>query len=156
MQENEINTTDVAEQTFQFLVRSLFWRNEYVKCHFRNRKKDNLLSDKKFFILFLIDGGHAKSVSELEELFKNSGSSISILVSKLSHEGYINKIYPKKGEDGRKVIFEITEEGKNILKDTKIKIIEGIGDFYLELNESQKKYFRTGVENLNKVMEKNV
>ncbi len=152
MYDCNLKKNDIGDQTFQMMLRSMCW----VNVHFLNKTKKNKqisLSKKKFFILYLISTNTANTIKSFEIAFSASSSSLSILISKMVEEGLLEKSFPEKGDDGRKVYFTITDKGIQEMSFFYSNIVKDINSFFDSLNEEQQEYYSKAIFYMNKVFQ---
>lgn len=151
---NQDETRILAEKMLAFFIRFSHWKTQVYDQKFNiNGKGKNTpeLTVRQFGILFLIHHYKLKTVSELVQEINISKSSISLMVTKLTDEGYLRKKAPRKGDDGRKVYIELTAKGKRALEELTNNIFLVFDSFYNSLAEDRKGDFITAIESFDAV-----
>lgn len=89
----------------------------FINCNFKqNANSERLLSERQFQILYLIEEKKITGLTNIAKAIDKSKSSTSLIVSKLEKNEYLVKKSDKTTNDNRKVVLELTDEGKKILE----------------------------------------
>ncbi|MBQ4347641.1 MAG: MarR family transcriptional regulator [Firmicutes bacterium] len=143
----ENHVMEVAEKYLDFHIKMGRWTGKHFRNKFNVNGRGGLkITSSQFLLLMIIGEGEHCTVSELEEVLHTSKSSISITVSRLEKLGYVQKCLPGDEDDGRKVIFRLTEEGEKTRRDGYDCLTEAFGEFYLSLDEKKRMDFIRGIE----------
>ena len=106
-----VDAKDMYIKLFNFSVNMAVWHTTHFENYFNiNGKNNEGLTLHQFRIISAIFYAKMNTISQMENIFGISKSSLSITIKKLEKEGYIVK---KSGVeyDGRKVFIEVTEKG---------------------------------------------
>ena len=125
--------------------------DNYLKEFNINGKGDCDLTGRQFSILIVVHEFQCCTISDLEKELNVSSSSLSIVVSKLVKEGYLQRTYPSEEEDRRKTYISLTQKGMSVLIEAYERIIKVFGEFYSNLDEKKQKDFEEGLEKLNAI-----
>lgn len=142
------------ENEFLMFLLSLraFFRKVFLDEFDVNGKKD-ALTHNQFIIIYNINLIGRCTLTDIENLVPTSKSSLSIALSKLEKQGYIERTYPGPNEDRRLVYFEITEKAKQeIEKNLKI-ILSKYDIFYEKLDIHAKNDLKLAIKTFNKIFE---
>ena len=140
------------------LINDLLSFNMRLGCIMRNKFNVNgkgqfEISMRQFQILLALRLNSIDSISDLEQLFNISKSSLSLTISKMEKSGFIHKEQLPDDKDKRTVHLKITSKGEEITKKFDEIICQSFTDFYKTLNENQKENLKIGVNSLVKVFE---
>ncbi len=140
------------------LINDLLSFNMRLGCIMRNKFNVNgkgqfEISMRQFQILLALRLNSIDSISDLEQLFNISKSSLSLTISKMEKSGFIHKEQLPDDKDKRTVHLKITSKGEEITKKFDEIICQSFTDFYKTLNEKQKENLKIGVNSLIKVFE---
>lgn len=150
MEDKKVN--EVSHQFLQFILSLKHWLQENYLREFNINGKGNCnLTGRQFTILVIVHEFKCCTISDLEKELNVSSSSLSIVVSKLVKEGYLQRQYPSEEEDRRKTYISLTQKGMSVLIEAYERIITVFGDFYCKLDEQKQKDFKEGLEKLNAV-----
>lgn len=145
-------TNDVSLQFLHFIINLTHWLHEnYFKEFNINGKGKTSLTDRQFTILILVHQFKLCTISELKRELNISSSSLSIGVTKLVKEGYLERNYPSEEEDRRKIYLSMTQKGAEVLMKAYERIMIVFGDFYESLNHDNKRDFEEGINKLNTI-----
>lgn len=143
------NVNEISHQFLLFLFKIHQWLHEnYFKEFNINGKGNQLLTDRQFTILVFVHQIKPCTISDLVRELNVSSSSLSIVVSKLVKEGYLEREYPVEGEDRRKTYLYLTEKGRDVLTEVYEGIIAVFGTFFSRLDEEKQKDFKEGLQKL--------
>ena len=140
------------------LINDLLSFNMRLGCIMRNKFNVNgkgqfEISMRQFQILLALRLNSIDSISDLEQLFNISKSSLSLTISKMEKSGFIHKEQLPDDKDKRTVHLKITSKGEEITKKFDEIICQSFTDFYKTLNENHKENLKIGVNSLVKVFE---
>lgn len=142
----------LAEKLFAFNFQLAHWNSCYYNKEFNVNGRSGLsLTARQFGLLLMTDKMGVATVTQFEEILGLSKSSLSLTISKLEREGYLQKEQHKNAEDGRKVFFSLTEKGKAELDRVNQRMIQIFEAFYNSLNSRQKRDLKIGIEKLDGV-----
>ncbi len=132
----------------------LFWYRFSIKFQSCNNVDvSNQLTHAQCVILNSIYTLDIHTISEMSSALFLTNSTLSITVSKLTTDGFLEKKQPKNEEDGRRVYFYITEKGIDALNKAYNITSEIINDYYEKMPELEKKYLYEVIKNLNIVFD---
>lgn len=150
MEEKKVNA--ISHQFLKFILGLKHWLQEnYLKEFNINGKGNRDLTGRQFSILVMVHALGCCTISDLEQQLNVSSSSLSIVVSKLVKEGYLQRTYPSEEEDRRKTYISLTQKGMSVLTEAYERIIKVFGEFYSNLDEKKQKDFEEGLEKLNAI-----
>ena len=139
----EISASDEVSAMAVYLYLFFICFAEYYESILKERIKINYdfkaLTRNRYNILHCIEYFGFDTVSKLEEYLCQSGSAVSIAVSKLVKEGYLYKEYPSGDEDGRIVYIRLTKKGFEIIDSAKKGAFEAFTMYFDEFSEEQRK-----------------
>ena len=148
----EVDSSEYAKTVYQLLVNIEHYKAKSFDKNFKvNANSKKKLSQRQYKILFTMHVLKINTVSEIAKGFKQSTATISIIMSKLVDSGYLQKEYPSKSDDKRKVFFYITEKGNEALQTLSDEIIIGIEYFYKNFTKQQSEKFDAGLTDLEKI-----
>lgn len=141
------DTRELAMKLMDFNFKLGHWKTKNYNKEFNiNGKGNHDITTRQFSILFLVSKMGLSTITNVEEAFNISKSSLSLTVSKLVEEGYLRKERPKEDDDKRKTYFMITDKGQKSLDEVTERIIEMFNAFYLSLDLQQMDNLKQGIE----------
>ncbi len=146
-----VDAKDMYIKLFNFSVNMAVWHTTHFENYFNiNGKNNEGLTLHQFRIISAIFYAKMNTISQMENIFGISKSSLSITIKKLEKEGYIVK---KSGVeyDGRKVFIEVTEKGIKEMREKEKMMYSLFYEFFNTLNDEKKISLYEGIKNFNKV-----
>ncbi len=111
------------------------------------------MSTRQLDILVVLECLKVNTISEMASILKISKSTLSIIMNKLVAKGFVVKKYPDGKDDGRRVYFYISDKGKEIFKKIGRVQMQGINNFFKNVEEDRKRLFSEGIAYLVKATE---
>ena len=88
------------------------------------------------------------TVSQLaSELFISKGS-LSLMLSKLQHGGFVQKKSARRDDDGRKVYISLTKKGQQAVEEIRETMVNSASDVFEKMDEERRTLFYTKVREL--------
>ena len=146
------------KEEIKVLVESLFdfgsYIGQYIRDKFNINGKNNCeLSMRQFRILMALYKLNVDSISQLEDTFKISKSSLSLTISKMEKSGLIYKEHNPEDSDKRTVHIKLTPKGIELIEKFNDTIYNVFLDFYNSLDSSRQNDLKTGIKYLKNVVE---
>ena len=146
------------KEEMKVLVEALFdfgaYIGQYIRDKFNINGKNNCeLSMRQFQILMALYKLNADSISQLEDTFKISKSSLSLTISKMEKSGPIYKEHNPEDSDKRTVHIKLTPKGIELIEKFNDTIYNVFLDFYNSLDSSRQNDLKTGIKYLKNVVE---
>ncbi len=113
---------------------------------------DAILASRQFDIFHLIISKKINKVSELSKYLDLSASSLSITISKMCNQNFLEKSYDET-LDARNVILKPTEQGMTIYKQIKLFFINSLKEFYMSLNSDEVEIFSSALYDLSQSLQ---
>ena len=147
--ENKEEMKEFADGLFNFGV----YIGQYIRDKFNINGKNNCeISMRQFQILMALHKLDADSMSELEDMFKVSKSSLSLTISKMEKSGLIYKEHNPNDKDKRTMHIKLTETGVELIEKFNDTIYNVFSDFYNSLDTSRQNDFKDGIRLLKNVI----
>ncbi len=151
LEEDDVHTPSTDART---IAKRIFYGSLAVSGFFTRCEKDfntngkSLLpiSFSQFQLLHAISSCNLHTIKEMHRFFKLSESTVSILISKLSQEGYIRAELPQGDMDQRKKFFHLTQKGECILQEATEQLMLFFVEHYKTLNATTRLYLFKGVQ----------
>ncbi len=141
-----------AEKMLRFNLHLAHWNKRHFEHIFNiNGKGGGDFTIRQFHLLIIIHKMDIHTISQLTEFLEISKSSLSLTISKLVKDGFLQKKQPSKQDDGRKVYFYVTEKGIRSLEEAHRQVLENLAAFYTQLDESKKNDLKIGLEKLSHI-----
>ena len=141
-----------ANQMLQFNLKLAHWNRRHFEHIFNiNGKGGGELTRQQFHLLIIIHEMDIHTLSKLTKFLDISKSSLSLTISKLVSEGFLEKKLPSQQDDGRKVYFYVTEKGTHSLEQVHQEALRNLANFYVQLDEDKKEDLKIGLEKLSHV-----
>lgn len=159
-----VNSTDEDSEfsalleDLSFFLLSVLEKNANQYCSYA--QLDNVdgiknITHNQYQILFCISSLGLNTISKLSEFLGSSGSTLSIMVSKLVKSGFLQKSYPNTLQDNRFVYISPTEKTKKLLNETALFANEQIKQNYLmTLSTEELEKLMEGMDYFIKVFQK--
>lgn len=97
---------------------------------------------------FMYANPELDTVSQLSsELFISKGS-LSLMLSKLQHGGFVQKKSAKRDDDGRKVYISLTKKGQQAVEEIRETMVNSASDVFEKMDEERRTLFYTKVREL--------
>jgi len=107
----------------------------YIYKRFMKDMPVSIISKQEFGLLHLINNHDCNTMSYYSKKIMISKPNLTVVADKLIQENLIERTYDPK--DRRVIILKITEKGKNVLEEHKIKIREVIVKKFDLLNDEE-------------------
>ena len=146
---------ELAEKMMQFFFQIGHWKTVYYDKKFNVNGKGNncgMLTARQYSILFLVYKFGINNISQMRDTLEISKSSLSITISRLVNEGYLEKCQPEGSQDGRKVHLQITAKGKEKIDEMYENMISVFVAFFSTLDSSQRKDVADAIEKLSHIL----
>lgn len=97
---------------------------------------------------FMYTNPELDTVSQLAaEMFISKGS-LSLMLSKLQHGGFVQKKSAKRDDDGRKVYISLTKKGRQAVEEIRETMVENASVAFDDMDEEKRTLFYTKVKEL--------
>ncbi|MEA5085050.1 MAG: MarR family transcriptional regulator [Lachnospiraceae bacterium] len=152
VEEYDEDINQIALKVMQIQICMIRWHMKYMADIFDvNGKKADTLTRTQAEILKIVESLERVTVSQLGNIMHISKSSISITVSRMEANCYIERYKDDDEADGRKTFLCITEKGKMALKEVSKKMLEGFSVFYKTMKEEDKESLKNGIDSFYKI-----
>ena len=126
------------------------WNKKYTTKTVLLQKLDEMgLTSHQVEVLgFLYANPGLDTVSQLAaEMFISKGS-LSLMISKLQHGGFVQKSAARGADDGRKVYINLTKKGREAVEIIRETMVENASAAFDEMDEEKRTLFYTKVKEL--------
>ena len=141
---------DVVLKMLDLATDIAHWNKKYTTKTVLLQKLDELgLTSHQIEVLgFLYSNPGLDTVSQLAaEMFISKGS-LSLMISKLQHGGFVEKKAARGEDDGRKVYINLTKKGKEAVEHVRETMVENASGVFDEMDEEKRILFYTKVKEL--------
>ena len=141
---------DVVLKMLDLATDIAHWNKKYTTKTVLLQKLDELgLTSHQIEVLgFLYANPGLDTVSQLAaEMFISKGS-LSLMISKLQHGGFVEKKAARGEDDGRKVYINLTKKGKEAVEHVRETMVENASGVFDEMDEEKRILFYTKVKEL--------
>src|SRR6202166_2123627 len=109
------------------------------------RQVDAELSRTELGLLRTLSDG-PRRITELAELEGLAQPTMTILIKQLEHEGFVRR--ERRSDDGRVVLVDLTENGRDALEAYRERVTEAIGEYLAEISDEQVDQLAAATETL--------
>jgi DNA-binding MarR family transcriptional regulator len=109
------------------------------------RQVDAELSRTELGLLRTLSDG-PRRITELAELEGLAQPTMTILIKQLEHEGLVRR--ERRSDDGRVVLVDLTENGRDALEAYRERVTEAIGEYLAEISDEQVDQLAAATETL--------
>ena len=141
---------DVVLKMLDLATDIAHWNKKYTTKTVLLQKLDELgLTSHQIEVLgFLYSNPGLDTVSQLAaEMFISKGS-LSLMISKLQHGGFVEKNAARGEDDGRKVYINLTKKGREAVEHIRETMVENASVAFDNMDEEKRTIFYTKVKEL--------
>jgi DNA-binding MarR family transcriptional regulator len=145
-------------EDLSFFAFSILEKNakEYSSVLLEQTDEFKALTEHQLQLIFCVSVMKINTISQLSGFLNSSNSTLSITISKLVEQGYLEKIYPEMGSDGRFVYINPTEKTLDMLEKTHILAEKHVrASFLNKLTTDELEKFIHGMDYFLKVFKNN-
>lgn len=146
----KIENKALVEKWMHAMNAAHLYHSKKIKRTFSAGRKSQI-SDRQFEIMTVIEYLNINTISELAKVMDLNKSTLSIIVSKLVDRGFILRELPSTVDDGRKIYFVLSEEGKKFLTNVGQEDMNFIVMVYNNMSKEQKREIKKVINNIKKV-----
>lgn len=128
--------------TLSSAIRNKF--KEEIKCY------QDRITEQQFKVLMVLKRRRLCKTSEISDAFSVSPGSMSIMLSSLVNEGFIERL--PSDEDRRVILLKLTNKGEVLVEEIYNKIIEMIESLIGRLDKNEKMQLNLILEKLQKMI----
>ena len=141
---------DVVLKMLDLATDIAHWNKKYTTKTVLLQKLDELgLTSHQVEVLgFLYANPGLDTVSQMAaEMFISKGS-LSLMISKLQHGGFVEKNAARGEDDGRKVYINLTKKGKEAVEHVRETMVENASVAFDDMDEEKRTLFYTKAKEL--------
>ncbi|MBQ9091532.1 MAG: winged helix-turn-helix transcriptional regulator [Anaerotignum sp.] len=145
-----ITGRDIVYDMMQLGMQIARWNKQYSTKEKVAKRLDELgLTNHQVEILgFMKGNSELNTVSEIAAELCISKGSLSLMLSKLQHGGFVQKKSAKNGDDGRKVYVSLTEKGEAAVAEIMDLLLDQASVLFEQVDEERRTQIYTKVREL--------